>query len=639
MSGQGMKLILAALLVNAAAGDQTCTSEPPPEVVAPPAAPCDESAIVARFVEAAGQPCQDDTANYPPRPAGFSAKRLHDCNTVGQLGQWIDNTPLEEQLASTFYLGRSDGNAITDQDIQALIDLGYSNLEYDCPLAALEDTGSPGADHDFPATATLGGGSYLRSAWGWHAVRTGAKDVVPAVVDLVSSSGGVTPARVAVVDSGVDPTIDYVLEDAGWSFETDLGVPGRPWLADDLGHGTSIASLILETSGNLARIVPIKVLDSGGRGMESWLARGLLKAAYDFQAQLVNLSLGYPVREGPEGVLPDFLAEPLAAVHARGARVFAAAGNNCGGQDPLDDHFYPAASPYEVDGNVIGVISVGGLNPDGFVSTQTVWESDIAAPSEFICSRTSNAASSTGYHRLSGSSFAVPQFAGAVALFMAREGAATPADVDGVISTLLSSKDDYGRLNLCRAWDALDAPLEPCISWDTSGYVDPAVQYCSEVPTSGTETVTYSAYAEGINETGYVTSNGYGTTSDPDVSPVDQGRDAVWCGGISSSPSSPLCTSCDYCFSSDNTSYRLSLRLSAVAADYDSFQLRVKAGGAYYYYVLGDLGAVSGTELEYDGVFDPALAASPEEAWLVARHRTFTSLWSGVPLMRVNTCL
>ncbi len=628
MSTPGTRLILAGLLIALTAEDTTCPSEPPADQTGPPSAPCDESRVIVRFVDPDPPSCLDDTTNYPPSPSStLTVTRLHDCQTLDALAQWTEDPTLREHLSSTFVIQKGDGAALTDQDIQAILDAGYSRIEYDCPLAAM-GTGDS-VDRD----------SLREWTWGWHAIRTGAKDVVPAVLDQVAASGGATPVRVAVVDSGVELDIGSVLPDAGWSYETDAGVSGRPWLNDGLGHGTSIASLILETSGNLARIVSIKVLDAGGRGHESWLARGVLKATFDFGAVLVNLSLGYPQREGPEGVLPDFLSEPLAAIHARGARVFAAAGNNCGGVDPLADLFYPAASPYSIDGTVIGVVSVGGLNPFGNVSSQTVWESDISAPSEFICSRTSLTASATGYHRLSGSSFAVPQVVGAVALFAAKVGATSIEDLDEVVSLLLSSRDDYGRMNLCRAWDAVDTPLDPCISWDNSTFVDPAGQYCYETPTSTIETATYSTYLEGINEPGYVTSNGYDTSTEPTIAPADQGRDAVWCGGISSSPSSPLCTSCDYCFSADNTSYRLSLRLSAVAADYDSFQLRVKAGGAYYYYALGDLAGAAGNDLEYDGTFEPALPGPPEEAWLVARHRFFTSLWSGVPLMRVNTCL
>ncbi|BAL87157.1 putative subtilase-family protease [Actinoplanes missouriensis 431] len=168
------------------------------------------------------------------------------------------------------------------------------------------------------------------------------------VPDAWSSTTG-SGITVAVIDSGVTPFDDLsgrVL--SGYDF-----VNGDDEPIDDDGHGTAVASLIAGRGNDgqgmaglcwSCSILPVKVLDHRGDGLQSTVASGVIYAA-DLGAKIINMSLG-----GPGDVRA--LRDAVAYAQRKGALVVASAGN-----DAVSTPQYPAAYP--------GVLSIGGTAPDG----------------------------------------------------------------------------------------------------------------------------------------------------------------------------------------------------------------------------------------------------------------------------------
>ena len=112
--------------------------------------------------------------------------------------------------------------------------------------------------------------------------------------------------------------------EGGWNFVDDT-----PQAYDDQGHGTHVAGTIAQTTNNgmgaaglafCASLMPVKVLSKQGFGSVANVAEGIRFAA-DEGAQVINLSLGGPIRSG---ILEDAVRHALAA----GVVVVAAAGNS-----------------------------------------------------------------------------------------------------------------------------------------------------------------------------------------------------------------------------------------------------------------------------------------------------------------------
>jgi serine protease len=168
---------------------------------------------------------------------------------------------------------------------------------------------------------------------------------------------------VAVLDTGVayarrgpfrrSPDLSRFQFVRGYDF-----VGKGPFPNDRNGHGTFVASTIAEDTNNRygltglaygARIMPVRVLDSGGEGEASTIAEGVFFAVRH-GAQVINLSLefspGVTASDIPE------LIEALRYAHRRGVLVVGAAGNE--GHSAIA---YPARAPY--------VIAVGATTEHG----------------------------------------------------------------------------------------------------------------------------------------------------------------------------------------------------------------------------------------------------------------------------------
>ncbi len=202
---------------------------------------------------------------------------------------------------------------------------------------------------------------------------------------------------VAVLDTGADLAhpglIDHLI--SGRDMVADDAMPQDEGTGLGWGHGTHISGVIARMAPN-AKILPVRVLDSQGRGNTFILAYAIDWAVAQ-GADVINLSLGTPFDS-------RLLRESVAQAQAKGVVIVAAAGN--AGDSALS---YPAAYP-----GVVAVTAVDGadLKPD--FASYGDWV-DVAAPGVGITS-TVIGPDGSGYAGWTGTSMATSFVSGAAAL-------------------------------------------------------------------------------------------------------------------------------------------------------------------------------------------------------------------------------
>ena len=262
-------------------------------------------------------------------------------------------------------------------------------------------------------------------------------------------------ADIAIIDSGITPLADpqELNVQGGYSC---LG-PSDAW-QDDNGHGTHVAGIAAAADNNVgvvgvapgARLWAVKVLDSKGGGSFSDVICGLdWVAGSAATIDVANLSLSGSQRTGSCTDQPLHIA--VCAVVNAGVTVVVAAGNQGTNADTRVPASYPEV--ITVSGFSDSDGKPGGLGPkpcyanrdDEFLSFTNYGPSvDIAAPGGCITSYNQNGVLVAE----SGTSEAAPHVAGAVANYIARQGArpspeqsrnwllttaSRPQSVDGVI--------------------------------------------------------------------------------------------------------------------------------------------------------------------------------------------------------------
>ncbi len=250
----------------------------------------------------------------------------------------------------------------------------------------------------------------------WNLPMVGARNAW-----AISQGAGVV---VAVIDTGLDAAHPDL---AGRVLpEIDL-LPALTPAPEQNGHGTRVASIIagsLDNSGMAgvapqATILPVSALDPAGFGDSATVARGIIAAA-DAGARVINLSLGGPDQD-------PVLDQACAYAFAKGSVVVAAGGNSYLTGNKVQ---YPAASP-----NVLAVASVDASgNPSGFSNTGP--HIDIAAPGEGVLA----AVPGPDFSVESGTSFAAPHVAAAVALVLSVNPALNAAEAASVVQ--MTAADD-----------------------------------------------------------------------------------------------------------------------------------------------------------------------------------------------------
>ncbi|MFC7596374.1 S8 family serine peptidase [Terrabacter sp. GCM10028922] len=237
---------------------------------------------------------------------------------------------------------------------------------------------------------------------------------------------------VAVIDSGVNGKHPDLAGRtvAGFNALTNVGIAAGA-ASDDFGHGSMVAGIVAAGTNNSegiagvawnAKVMPVKVLNSLGRGTDSDIVQGI-KWAADHGAKILNLSLGGPT-DSPA------LHDAVKYAAAKGAVVIVAAGNS-GADRPM----YPAAYSEAI---AVGATDNAGRITD--FSTHGSWV-DLAAPGWGILSTGRPDADGYIYYSGDGTSFAAPIVAGIAVLVRTQNQSFTPAQV---ASRLRSTARDAG---------------------------------------------------------------------------------------------------------------------------------------------------------------------------------------------------
>lgn len=155
--------------------------------------------------------------------------------------------------------------------------------------------------------------------------------------------------RVAVIDSGISGygTDNRILKGANFS------ATGGDDFSDDNGHGNVMAGIISEMTADNVNLMPVKVIDSSGRGTVASLYKGI-EYAVEQNVDVINLSVTTALSDN--GLIKKAVKD---AVNA-GITVVAAAGN------------YGTNADYYSPANISEVITVSSvdndLNPSEFTN-------------------------------------------------------------------------------------------------------------------------------------------------------------------------------------------------------------------------------------------------------------------------------
>ena len=280
--------------------------------------------------------------------------------------------------------------------------------------------------------------------------------------------------KVAVLDTGIrahQELTGRVL--AGYNFVKGVAIAANT-SSDDNGHGTHVAGII--GAKNLTNfgtndvvgvapevsLIPIKILDRGGSGQVSNIARGL-----DFSisqgTHISNLSLGWGGNIGDTGV-----ANALARAVNDGQLLAIAAGND-GASQPGWPARYATAAFAKGQIIVVGAVDSNNVMPSWSNQAGDTQNFYLVAPGVNIKSTYNS--SNSSYATLSGTSMATPVVAGAAALI--KQGWNLSAQQ--IANILFTTADDLGAtgvdtvfgrglLNLERAMSPYGNPTFPTLT-------------------------------------------------------------------------------------------------------------------------------------------------------------------------------
>ena len=225
-----------------------------------------------------------------------------------------------------------------------------------------------------------------------------------------SQGGGVT---IAILDSGIDASHPDLAGKVVGSVDTTEVHDGNGV------HGTEVAGIAGANTNNgiglagmgwNAGLLSVKVLDSEGTGLTSWVINGIFEAI-NRGVKVINLSLAGTTYEQP-------LQDAINNATNRGVLVVAAAGNNDDEGSNVTPK-YPAAM-----NNVLAVAATMQTGGIAAFSRRGSWV-DIAAPGNALLTTQVGG----DYDVASGTSLSAPLVSGAAALVIAQGLETSPAGV------------------------------------------------------------------------------------------------------------------------------------------------------------------------------------------------------------------
>lgn len=251
------------------------------------------------------------------------------------------------------------------------------------------------------------------------------------------SETGSSTVVVAVLDTGLDldhPDLDSKIV-PGAAFITCIDDPQQPGPCDlhpspgcslpaandpqdDSGHGTIVGGIVGAETNNGAGVagtawgvmlMPVKVLDCNGSGLQSDVAKGIDHAVSN-GADIINMSLA-------SGSGTQTLKNAVKSAHDADVTIVASSGN-----DGINQVSYPAAYPE--------VIAVGATDDPPDQLKRATFSNygpalDLVAPGVSICSTVWD----NGYACGDGTSFSAPIVSGVAALLLSAHPTFTPDDV------------------------------------------------------------------------------------------------------------------------------------------------------------------------------------------------------------------
>lgn len=258
----------------------------------------------------------------------------------------------------------------------------------------------------------------LNATWGLDRIDQRALPLDGAFSAPSSAAG----TRSYIIDTGVLGSHADFGSRVASGFDAISG--GNGW-GDCNGHGTHVAGTVAGSTYGVAKsstIIPVRVLDCGGSGTISGVIAGLDWVAGQHVAgtlAVANMSLGGGASSSLDSAVNNLIS--------RGVTVVVAAGNS--GADACN--YSPARVP--------NAITVGATTSSDSRASYSNFGScvDVFAPGSSITSAwyTSNTATAV----LSGTSMASPHVAGIAAVALAVNGAQSPSQVVGLITSSATS--------------------------------------------------------------------------------------------------------------------------------------------------------------------------------------------------------
>ena len=297
--------------------------------------------------------------------------------------------------------------------------------------------------------------------------------------NLINNSTSKNDVIVAVIDSGFDLENEYITSNnLGERIDSRYinAVDNSKDITDDsshtineqtvlIGHGTHVGGIILDSTPDNVKILPIKISDSDGEISPTYIVEAL-RYAIDYNVDVINLSIGGERQSIP--VEDEFQAIIKEAIQ-KGITVVAAAGNGDeNGIRKTADNVYPVAFD-----DVIGVAALGtdiitttngSIDYENYVAAKQSNVSnlsytsfsnygkavDYSAPGQYILSLTPTQSASGVCGFMSGTSQASPHIAATIATLKSYNKDITLAQVNKILEYYsldlgtTGRDDDYG---------------------------------------------------------------------------------------------------------------------------------------------------------------------------------------------------